>query len=72
MALNWKLLKAGYTKAGQNLACRWDNPWGVGGTSILDHSRDVRPEYVSFRGQKSVDGCKFFPKNLRMGHNSNV
>ena len=41
----------------------------LGGTPILGHIRDVRPEWVSFPGQKPVDGCKFLTKNLRMGHN---
>ena len=27
-----------------------------GGTPILGHIRDVRPEWVSFPGQKSADG----------------
>ena len=40
-----------------------------GGTPILGHIRDVRPEWVSFLGRKSADGCKFLTKNLRMGHN---
>ena len=43
-----------------------------GGTPILDHIRDVRPEWVSFPGQKPADGCKFLNKNLRMGHNFNI
>ena len=42
---------------------------GGGGTPILGHIRDVRPEWVSFPGRKPADGCKFFTKNLRMGHN---
>ena len=42
---------------------------GGGGTPVLGYTRDVRPEWVSFRGQKSADGCKFPPKNQRMGHN---
>ena len=40
-----------------------------GGTPILGHTRDVRPECVSFPGRKPADGCKFLAKNLRMGHN---
>ena len=41
-----------------------------GGTPILGHIRDVRPEWVSFPGRKSADGCKFFlPKRLGTGHN---
>ena len=40
-----------------------------GGTPILGHIRDVRPEWVSFPGRKPADGCKFLTKNLRMGHN---
>ena len=27
---------------------------------MLGHTRDVQPEWVSFRGQKYVDGCKFW------------
>ena len=33
-----------------------------GGTPILGHIRDVRPEWVSFPGQKPADGCKFLNK----------
>ena len=40
-----------------------------GGTPILGHIRNVRPEWVSFPGRKPADGCKFLTKNLRMGHN---
>ena len=43
-----------------------------GGTPILGHIRDVRPECVSFPGRKPADGCKFFIKNLRMGHNFDI
>ena len=43
-----------------------------GGTPILGHIRDVRPEWVSFPGQKPADGCKFLTKNLRMGRNFNI
>ena len=43
-----------------------------GGTPILDHIRDVRPEWESFSGRKPVDGCKFFTKNLPMGHNFDI
>ena len=39
----------------------------MGGTPILGHIRDVRPEWVSFPGQKPADGCKFLTKNLRIG-----
>ena len=46
--------------------------WPPGSTPVLGHIRDVQPEWVSFRGQKSADGCKFLPKNLRMGHNFNT
>ena len=28
----------------------------AGGTHILGHIRDVRPEWVSFPGRKSADG----------------
>ena len=45
---------------------------GGGGTPILGHIGDVRPEWVSFPGQKPADGCKFLTKNLRMGHNFDV
>ena len=40
-----------------------------GGTPILGHTRDVRPEWVTFPGRKPADGCKFLTKNLRMGVN---
>ena len=43
-----------------------------GGVPILGHIRDVGPEWVSFPGQKSADGCKFLTKSLRMGHNLNI
>ena len=43
-----------------------------GGTHILGHIRDVRPEWVSFQGRKPADGCKFLTKNLRMGHNFDI
>ena len=43
-----------------------------GGTPILGHIRDVRPEWVTFPGRKPADGCKFLTKNLRMGHNFDV
>ena len=43
-----------------------------GGTPILGHIRDVRPEWVSFPGRKPADGSKFFTKNLRMGHNFDI
>ena len=42
------------------------------GTPILGHTRDVRPEWVSFPGRKPADGCKFLTKNLRMGHNFDI
>ena len=45
---------------------------GGRGTPILGLIRDVRPEWVSFPGQKPVDGCKFLTKNLRMGHNFDI
>ena len=45
---------------------------GGGGTPILGHIRDVRPDWVSFPGQKPADGCKFLTKNLRMGHNFDI
>ena len=43
-----------------------------GGTPILGHIRDVRPEWVSFPGRKPADGCKFFTKNLWMSHNFDI
>ena len=43
-----------------------------GGTPILGHIREARPEWVSFPGQKPADGCKFLTKNLRMGHNFDI
>ena len=43
-----------------------------GGTPILGHIRDVRPEWVSFPGQNPADGCKFLTKSLRMGHNFDI
>ena len=43
-----------------------------GATPILGHIRAVRPEWVSFPGQKPSDGCKFLTKNLRMGHNFDI
>ena len=45
---------------------------GGGGTPILGHIRDVRPEWVSFPGIKPADGCKILTKNLRMGHNFDI
>ena len=45
---------------------------GGGGTSILGHIRDVRPEWVSFPVRKPADGCKFLTKNQRMGHNFDI
>ena len=47
-------------------------PGGGGGTPILGHIRDVRPEWVTFEGRKPADGCKFLTKNLRMGHNFDI
>ena len=50
-----------------------DPPGGGGGrTPIFGHIRDVRPEWVSFPGRKPADGCKFFTKNLPMGHNFDI
>ena len=43
-----------------------------GGTPILGHIRDVRPEWVTFPSRKPADGCKFLTKNLRMGHNFDI
>ena len=45
---------------------------GPGGTPILGHVRDVRPEWVSFPGRKPADGCKFLIKNLQMEHNFDI
>ena len=45
---------------------------GGGGTPGLGHTRDVRPEWVSFAGRKPADGCKCLTKNLRMGHNFDI
>ena len=39
---------------------------------ILGHIRDVRPEWVTFPGRKLADGCTFFTKNLRIGHNFDI
>ena len=36
------------------------------------HIRDVQQEGMSFPGQKHADGCKFFTKNLWMGHNFDI
>ena len=47
-------------------------PGPPGGTPILGHIRDVRPEWVSFPGRKPADGCKVLTKNLRMGHNFDI
>ena len=43
-----------------------------GDTPLLGHIRDVRPEWVSFPGQKPTDGCTFLAKNLRIGHNFDI
>ena len=43
-----------------------------GVTPILGHIRDVRPEWVCFPGRKPADGCNFFTRNLRMGHNFDI
>ena len=51
----------------------FEGAWTIhGGTPILGHIRDVRPEWVGFPGQKPADGCKFLTKNLRMGHNFDI
>ena len=42
------------------------------GTPILGHIRDVRPEWMSFPGQKPADGCKFLTRKLWMGHNFDI
>ena len=51
---------------------RFDTLIPGGGTPILGHTRDVRPEWVTFPGRKPADGCKFLTKNLRMGHNFDI
>ena len=48
------------------------NIYSRGGTPILGHTRDVRPEWVRFPGRKPADGCKFLTKNLLMGHNFDI
>ena len=45
---------------------------GGGRTPILGDIWDVQPEGVTFPGRKPADGCKFFTKNLRMGHNFDI
>ena len=57
------------TVKGQVASAYFQNHLGAGGTPILGQTRDVQPERVSFRDQKSANGCKFSPKNLRMGYN---
>ena len=42
-------------------------PLSPGGTPILG-----QPEWVTFPGRKPADGCKFFTKNLQMGHNFDI
>ena len=34
----------------------YSGPPGGGGTPLLGHIRDLQPEWVSFPGQKPVDG----------------
>ena len=55
-----------------SLGSRMCNPYPRGATPILGHIRDVRPEWVTFPGRKPADGCKFFTKNLQMGHNFDI
>ena len=45
----------------------------IGGrdTPMLDQTRDVQADWVSFRDQKSADSCTCLPKNLPMGYNLN-
>ena len=38
----------------------------------MGHTRDVRPEWVTFPGRKPADGCKFLTRNLRMGYNFDI
>ena len=45
---------------------------GGGGSPILGHIEDVRPEWVRFPDRKPADGCTFFTKNLRTGHNFDI
>ena len=43
---------------------QYQGGWGGGGekdTILLGHTMDVRPEWVSFRGQKPTNWCKFLP-----------
>ena len=49
-----------------------EDPRTQGGTPILGHIRDMWPEWVSFSGRKPADVCKFFTKNLRMGHSFDI
>ena len=72
---NWKpsLSKAYLRFFGDFRLGRFSGGGGGGTTTpILGHIRDVRPEWVSFPGQKPADGCKFLTKNLRMGHNFDI
>ena len=55
-----------------SLKMNLDDPSPGGGTPILGHIRDVRPEWVSFPGREPADGCKFLANNLRMGHNFGI
>ena len=52
--------------------CRVTKFESRGGTPILGHIRDVRPEWETFPGRKPADGYNFLTKNLRMGHNFDV
>ena len=45
---------------------------GGGGTPILGHIRNVRPEWVSFPGRNPEDGCKCLTKNLQIGHKFDI
>ena len=51
-----KLVLSGHYTRVLQVVCQFP---GGGGTPILDHIRDVRPEWVSFPGRKPEDGCKF-------------
>ena len=52
--------------------CRVQVNPGGGGSPILGHIKDVRPEWMTFPGQKPADGCKFLTRNLRMGRNFDI
>ena len=53
---NWP---ACFEKASFLYAGSYTPPPGLGGTPILGHIRVVRPEWVSFPGQKPADSANF-------------